>query len=364
LRNAQMISKAVGAMSFVLIAQFGCRGSSEAANEPPPIAPRRTQWSSLQIAKVAPIGPHWTSYFPARIAFDETRTSRIGPPLGGRITDVWVERGQTVATGAKLFAIASADLADLRNQRDKAAVELATSKANLDRITALVEARSLPGKDLVTAKSELVQAQLAVRIAGEKLASLRITSTGASSFEVTAPRAGVIVEKALSVGQQVSPSDGSLIAIADLADVWVVADLLDGAASDLAVGIHAQVQADGIVYDGKIAQIAAIVDPDRHTVPVRVQIANAGALRPGAHAELRFQIEHTTAIAVPDTAVLTDGVSSYVYIRQKGKLHRQPVIAAPPDNGIVAIREGLTTGDEVVTRGATLLDNELEGDAP
>jgi len=358
-----MISKAVSAVSFVLIAQFGCRGRSEAANEPPPVAPRRTEWSSLQIAKVAPIGPHWTSYFPARIAFDETRTSRIGPPLGGRVTDVWVERGQTVAAGAKLFAIASADLADLRTQRDRAAVELATSQANLERITALVEARSLPGKDLVTAKSELVEAQLAVRIAGEKLASLRITSTGASSFEVTAPRAGVIVEKAVAVGQQVSPS-GSLIAIADLADVWVVADLLDGAASDLSVGIHAQVQADGIVYDGRIAQIAAIVDPDRHTVPVRVQIANAGALRPGAHAELRFQIEHTAAIAVPDTAVLTDGAASYVYIRQKGKLHRQPVIAAPPDNGTVAIREGLTTGDEVVTRGATLLDNELEGDAP
>src|SRR6185369_4808635 len=110
----------------------------------------------------------------------------------------------------------------------------------LDRVQALVDAGSLPAKELVTAKQDVAEAELAVKLAEQKLASLRVSGGGEASFTVTAPRAGVVVEKTLTTGQLVDPSNGSLVAIADLSDVWVVADLFESDAGALAAGTKAK----------------------------------------------------------------------------------------------------------------------------
>ena len=111
---------------------------------------------------------------------------------------------------------------------------------------------------------------------------------GETVFTVTAPRAGIIVEHKVSVGQQVAPEAGSLLAIADLSHVWVYANLSDDAHLDIGAPARVTLETGGTV-DGVVDQVSAIVDPERHTVPVRVALDNAsGALRPGAYADVRF----------------------------------------------------------------------------
>src|SRR5262249_16658625 len=143
-------------------------------------------------------------------------TSRLGSPLGGRVTAVSVERGQHVAAGTPLFAVSSPSLAEMRSELAKAAVQRTTAHTNLERVPALGDAGSVPAKELVTAKQEAAEADLSARLADQKLASLRVAGGGDASFTVNAPRDGVVVEKNLTVGQLVDPSNGSLIAIADL----------------------------------------------------------------------------------------------------------------------------------------------------
>src|SRR5689334_3024903 len=48
-------------------------------------------WSVLKIAPAEPPQPRWTEPVPAKVAFDEAHTSRIGSPLVGRVTAVMVE---------------------------------------------------------------------------------------------------------------------------------------------------------------------------------------------------------------------------------------------------------------------------------
>jgi cobalt-zinc-cadmium efflux system membrane fusion protein len=349
--------------AFVLLLVTGCRDQrSEAARQSEPVsAADNPSWGALQFARAARHEPHWTDWIPARNTFDEEHTTRLGAPLGGRITDVWFERGQHVAAGAKLLAIASADLAELRTQHDKAAVELATARDSLLRTQALVAAQSLPAKELITAQQAVAEADLAVRTSSAKLASLHIIANGAAAFTLTSPRGGVVVERNAAVGQQVSPTDSALVAIADLDDVWVVADMRDGTVGHLVRGTKAQAELpDGSLIDGAVDQVSAIVDPDRHTVPVRVRIENtAGRLRPNGHAQLRFFDDDVQRVVVPTDAVLTDGARMYVYIREVGSIHRRRIVADPPEGDVRAIRSGLAVGDEVVVRGAGLLDNQL-----
>src|SRR5262249_44313036 len=86
------------------------------------LTPDAPMWSVIKIAPAEAGQPHWADQVPARIVFDEAHTSRLGSPLAGRITTVFVERGQKVNKGDQLFAVASPNLAELRADIEKANV--------------------------------------------------------------------------------------------------------------------------------------------------------------------------------------------------------------------------------------------------
>jgi membrane fusion protein, heavy metal efflux system len=148
--------------------------------------------------------------------------------------------------------------------------------------------------------------------------------------------------------------------------VWVVADLFEGDGTALRAGTPARVLvgegaslADGL--DGVVDQVAAVVDPDRHTIPVRVTLGNAaGALRPNEHVQLRFLDPAPAKVALPAEAVLNDGASSYVYVRNGHVIRRRPITPGPLRQGRSTVIAGLEPGELVVTRGAILLDNQLQ----
>jgi RND family efflux transporter MFP subunit len=338
----------------------------------PPVAPVTetpsqtdvNAWSAIKVAKPLPPVARWTDPIPARIAFDETKASRLGSPLAGRVTVVFVERGQQVKTGAPLFAVASGDLAGMRNDLARALLQRTTAVTNLERVQALVETNSLPGKELIAAKQSLDEANLAVQLAQHKLASIKVGGQGDTAFTVTAPRDGIVVERTLAVGQPVDPSNGSLVAIADLSTVWVVGDVFEGDIGKLVPGAKAKVVVDGVTeLEGTIDQVSAIVDPDRHTVPVRVQLPNpAGVLRPNASARMSLLDSTAAALSLPSSAVLSDGTTSYIYVKDPatGALKRRDIKTGPPNGGVIAVLEGVSADDQVVTQGGVLLDNQVQ----
>ena len=322
-------------------------------------------WNVIKVAPAAAAEPHWTDRIPARIVFDETRTSRIGSPLAGRVTTVMVERGEHVKQGDRLFTVSSPNLAELRVALEKAMVELATAKISVERTRALVEAGSIPGKELVTAQQQVTEAQLAVKLASQKLASLRVERAGDAAFTVTAPRDGVVVEKNVAVGQGVDPSAGSVLAIADVNDVWVIADLFENDVGALAPGTEAKVTIGGTrELDATIDQVSAVIDPDRHTVPVRVKLANPnGTLRPNAYAQIRFYDPIPAKVALPASAVLSDGLQSYTYVKSAtGELKRRNLVVGSASGGDLPVLEGVAIGEQVVVQGAILLDNQIRMD--
>jgi RND family efflux transporter MFP subunit len=346
-------------LAFVVLAVAACGHKASSAPDEDPTALNKVQYET---AIVAAAPPHWTDDIPARVQYDETRTSRVGSPLDGRVAQVFVELGQHVKTGAPLLAVASADLADIYSARDKAKVDLDTAKINYARVKSLVDANALPKKELIGAEQDLKEAQVAFATANSKIASLKVGAGGTTQFTITAPRDGVVVEKTVAIGQQVGPAAGAILTIADLDNVWIVADLLEDAVDDIKAGTRAQISMDGIKepVEGKVDQVAAIVDPDRHTVPVRVKLNNAaGTLRPNALAQIRFWEERTGPLAVPAEALLSDGATTYVYVIREGGPRRQDVIAGPRNAKLVPIKSGLQAGDKVVSRGATLLDNQI-----
>ena len=326
------------------------------------LASNAPMWSVVKIGPVEPAEPRWSELVPARIVFDETRASRLGSPLPGRVTAVSVVRGQQVTAGAPIFSVSSPELAALRAELAKAILVQAHARATFERVQKLATANIAPGKEFVAAKEALDEADLAVELARQKLTSLHVDAEGDALFTVTAPRNGVVVELNLAVGQEIDATTGTVVAIADLSDVWVVADLFEDEVGGLAPGMKAKVTIGAAELEGTIDHVSSVVDPERHTVPIRVTLLNPdGALRPNAYAQIQFFDPTPSQVSVPASAVLTDGTRSYVYVQEgRGLLLRRDVVVGSARGGKVPVLSGLALGEQVVIQGAILLDNQIQ----
>jgi membrane fusion protein, heavy metal efflux system len=324
------------------------------------------QWSVLKLEAATTARASWTDALSARVRIDEARASKVGAPLGGRITRVFVELGQRVKVGMPLFAVASPDLATIRAERSKAEVDVAASRATLDRTKAMVAARAVPGKEELVAQQQYQQALVALRLAQSKLGALRVGSRAEGEFLVSARRDGVVVEKNAIAGQEVAPDASKpVIMIADLSVVWVLVDLSEADAPQVHEGASALItspSAPGLSRRGTVAMVSAVVDPDRHTIPIRVQVDNAdGALRPNMFAQVKFALQpHAGVVEVAASAIVSDGAKQYVYVQSaKGRFTRRDVVAGSMRDGKVPVLSGLRAGEAVVREGAILLDNQI-----
>ena len=111
------------------------------------------------------------------------------------------------------------------------------------------------------------------------------------------------------------------------------------------------------------AGVSSVVDPERHTVGVRVKLSNAdGRIRPNTFAEVRFlstSAHDTTEVAA--SALVSDGAKQYVYVQDvPGHFTRRDVVAGAVRDGRISIVSGLKPDETVVEQGAVLLDNQID----
>jgi cobalt-zinc-cadmium efflux system membrane fusion protein len=329
------------------------------------LSPKAPQWSVLRLGKATAPRAVYTDPVPARVRMDETRAARVGSPLPGRVTNVFVELGQPVKKGAALFTIGSADLPTLRGELAKTHVDVEVARAQYQRVHDMVLARLMPGKEELAAAAQLRQAELAQQAAKAKLQSLHVAMNKDNEFTVSAPRDGVVVEKSVLPAQEVD-SNTTLLQIADVSNVWVLADVFESDAAGVAPGTPARItlpSMPGLVVDAQVETVSAVVDPERHSVPVKVRLPNLDArLKPNQYAEMRFRLQMPTGTAeVSATALVSDGATQYVYVQtEPGKLVRRNVVAGPVRDGQVVIMKGLQVGETVVEQGGILLDNQIE----
>jgi membrane fusion protein, heavy metal efflux system len=337
-----------------------------AGNDSLTLAPTAPQWKLLRLGVAGRATARWTDPLPARVKIDETRVSNVGAPLSGRVSAVFIELGQRIKTGRPLFSIASPDIATLRAERARTDVDLSAAKASLERIRAMVAARAMPAKELVSAEQKQRQAELAHRLTISKLSSLRVSSRGENEFTVTAKRDGVIVEKNVLPGQEVSPEGGkALVMIADLSSVWVLADLPEVDALQIKERTPAVVTSPSLpdlTIHGTVDMISSVVDPDRHTIPIRVRLSNQkGLLKPNMYAQVKFSFAPKGDLAeVPAPAVISDGERQYVFVQVKpGQFSRRRVLTGAAGEDKVIVLSGLRIGETLVVEGAILLENHL-----
>ncbi|HEY9159202.1 efflux RND transporter periplasmic adaptor subunit [Candidatus Binatus sp.] len=226
-------------------------------------------------------------------------TSRIA----GRIKQLDLLEGDRVKKGQVVCLIEDIDL---RNQLAKSKADLAHAQANL------AQARRDLVRDEALAKEHVIAAKVrddAVTSVEQDEADVLSAQANAKFYadqlvdtEIKSPVDGVVVSKALEVGEWVTPGV-PILTVDDLSTIWARVDVEETDLGSLYIGKSAQVElptTPPLIFSGRImaigqeGQFATERDvrrgrQDIRTFYVKVQVLQAeGELKPGMTAQVSF----------------------------------------------------------------------------
>lgn len=178
---------------------------------------------------------------------------------------------------------------------------------------------------------------------------------------VVAPRSGVVVNRGITVGTSVDPST-TLLTIADLSRVWVLAEVPEAGITAVRAGAIAQLDfpASGrSTFPARVEFLYPTLTDRTRTLRVRFSAANTGGgLRPGLYGTAAFEAVGQPVITVPRDAVVDTGVQQHVFVATGDRFEPRAVTLGVQLADRVEIRSGLDVGDQIVSAGVFLLDSE------
>jgi Cu(I)/Ag(I) efflux system membrane fusion protein len=178
---------------------------------------------------------------------------------------------------------------------------------------------------------------------------------------VVAPHSGVVVNRGVTVGTSVDPST-TLLTIADLSQVWILAEVPEADISTLRVGTAAELDfpASGRPpFKARIEFIYPTLTERTRTLRVRLSAANpGGALRPGLYGTAAFASAGRNVITVARDAVVDTGLQQHVFVAVDDRFEPRSVVVGTQLADRVEIRDGLKAGERIVAAGVFLLDSE------
>jgi Cu(I)/Ag(I) efflux system membrane fusion protein len=289
-----------------------------------------------------------------KVAFDETKITRINPKIEGWIEKVYVDfTGKLVKKGQPLLSIYSPDLVQ-------------TQEEYLLAIKGRRQLEQSPFPEAVNFSESLVQSarrRLELwDITDQQIRELEKRGTASRAMTLYAPASGFVTTRNAFPRQRVLP-ETELYAIADLSTVWIVADIYEFEAADIKLGQPATVTISsypGREFKGKITYIFPQIDNATRTLKVRVELANKNfALKPDMYADVVLSVSYGNRLVVPQEAVMDSGSEQLVYVSLKDGYFepRKVQVGAKVDNKFIVLA-GLNAGERVVTSGNFLVDSE------
>ena len=288
-------------------------------------------------------------------AGDRVRAGQALVVLDGR--ELQAHRTRASASQAAVTqatALAEAD-------RQAAEAGLALARLTHQRIADLKAKNSATQGELDEAVANLRAAEARMRVAearvAEARASIESAAAGASAADVaasyatlTAPFDGVVTEKSVDPGNMASPGQ-PLVTVEDDRNFRLEVRLDESRAAFVHAGDQVRVRLDGGAADatGRVAEVQRMLDSSSHDFLVKIDLPSGTSLRSGMYGRAVFRGAARKGLAVPESAVVTRGQLSSVFVVDSDNRARLRLVnASEPADGRVEIRAGLQAGERVV----------------
>ncbi|KJR42604.1 cation efflux system protein [Candidatus Magnetoovum chiemensis] len=293
---------------------------------------------------------------PGIVAYDETTIYTLNTKFSGWIEKLYIDyEGKYVKKGAPITAIYSPDIVaaqeelllfhNIDNNKSGAYSDLLEKDKNR-----LVE----------SAKQRLKYWDITSRQIDGIIKSKQISRT----MSIYSPYEGYVVKKLVTEGMQVRAGE-TLFQIADLSNVWIIADIYEQDSPYIKQGLEAKISLTNFPdksFPSRIDYIYPELSAKTRTLKVRFPVSNEDSLlKPGMYTEIITSFDIGERLLVPSDAVIDDGVKKVVFVKQEeGKFQPKEVSIGIKTGDYYVVLNGLDDAD-VVVRGANfLLESEAQ----
>ena len=289
-------------------------------------------------------------------------TVSIQPQVSGPVTQIHFADGATVKKGAMLFTI---DPRPFRAQLDSARATLEQARANLDlaeiefgRVEQLIQTQAISQQDYDARRSAVAVSRAQVGLAEAAVTTAKLNL---EHCFIRSPLDGRVGQRQVDVGNLVGPTTALLI-VERLDPIYADFTIPENALTSVqrsmaseAATVEARLpdEPDGARV-GKLTFLDNAVQDGSGTVKLRATLANADRhFWPGQFVKVRLVLQtKKDAVVVPATAPQTSAKGQFVYVlKGDSTAEMRPVKVGQRQGELVAVIEGLTPGERVITAG-------------
>lgn len=276
--------------------------------------------------------------------------------VGGEVREVFVREGEAVKAGQVLIKM---DTSDYQSRVDQAAGALQAARGQLDIATKTRDNnKALLDKGFIS-KTAFDNAESQFGIARANVESARgaldVAQKALADTVIRAPISGLISMRMVQPGEKVA-TDNRLLDVVDLTQMEMEAAVPAGDIMHVSLGQEVQVRVEGMPrpLTGKVVRINPATQAGSRSIMVYIQIANSeGLLRVGMFGEAQLTTAKKSGVlAVPASAVQTNGGNTFVYAIENARLVQKPVTLGMKGNngegGAVEILSGLNADTQIV----------------
>ncbi len=346
------------ALLLALLAACGSKETdkqSVAANATPTPAARE----ALSVALVTPQASAITRSIQADGNISAWQEANVGAEMTGRIQSVKVQVGDKVKYQQELArfttAIETADHGQMVAAAAQASATYAEAKAAAERAHKLKE-QGFMGEQMLTqydtqaatAKARMAQADAARDANALRLANGVVRATANGTVSRVDAVAGSIVQAGTPLFSLIQ--DGRL--------EWR-AQVTAAEMNRIQPGMPASVTlGDGLTLAGKVRTVAPTVDAQKRTGLVYVDLDPSPNARAGMYVTGQIQSGQSTALLLPQTAlVLRDGFSYVMQVDEKNRVNQTIVQLGQRQGDAIEVLSGLAANARVVASGAAFLND-------
>jgi len=320
------------------------------------LTPQRMQSIGIVLGKVESKPVNSELRFYGNVQVDERRQAYVQTRFAGWIRKVYADAtGNFIGKGQPLFTIYSPDLVATQQ-------EYLLAKKNSESLQrSTVNGVASGASSLFSAAKERL---LQWEVSPGEIEKLDQGGKAITDLTIYSPVSGYITDKKALPNMYVQ-LETMLYTVANLSDVWVLAQVFQSDAGKVKPGDIAEVTVDaypGRVFNGRVEYILPQLDMNTRTLPVRLVFPNPGLkLRPGMYTNVRVKLPLGRQLVVPASAAFHSGTRNLVFVyKGEGNIEPREVEFGPQIGDQIVVSRGVKAEEQIVTSANFLIDSEAQ----
>lgn len=299
-----------------------------------------------------------------KVTADNSKMAHIYPITGGIVASINVELGDYVTQGQLLAIVKSSEVADFQRQLLNAKTDVALAEKNLQVAKDLFNGKLNSEKDVIASEKELEKANAELARINEVYSIYHLKE--GSEYRITAPISGFIVNKDITQNEELrGDRTEEVFSIAQIDDVWILANVNESNISKVALGYEADIQTISYqdkIFKGKVDKIFNIIDPDTKAMKILIKIDNPDLLlKPEMNVTVTLKFsENKKMLAIPSSSIIFDKSKNWVMVyKNKKHIETRLVDIYSKIGDTTYISSGLNESEKIFSKNGILIYDAL-----